>query len=133
MDPFHQGEFADWPLVVIRLRRPPVADSEIGEFQEWFLDLLELAKTGDGEVIKPGKLRLLMQLDGIVAATPLQIVSAASFIGKVQAYLDCIEATALVVTSDRARHILNQIVPLLRSVNATFDNEADAKSWLLPA
>ena len=121
-----------WPFVYVNLARPPVNDAEIDRFQARFCSMLSLAISGSTRVPK-GPLFLMMNLDGIVAATIPQQLRAATFITSVKELAtDGIYATALIVKNETARAILDIILQLqpLQSKHEVFDTKADAETWL---
>jgi hypothetical protein len=133
--PFCSFVLDDWPAVVVSLNRPPTADAEITRFQQDFCGLLSLAVQGDVETgVEPTKLLLTMRLDGIVDASLDQQVRAASFIEEVKPLVlaGSLQATALVVSSERARDILHLILSLapLTSKHAIFSTAEEAAAWL---
>jgi hypothetical protein len=133
--PFCSFVLDDWPTVVVSLNRTPVSDSEITQFQQDFCGLLSLAVQGDLETgVQPAKLSLIMHLDGIVDASFVQQAKAASFIEEVKPLVlaGSLKATALVVTSQRARDVLQLILtlaPLSSQYTITSSGE-EAAAWL---
>lgn len=123
--------YTEWPTVTVALQRPPKDYAEIDAFQERFIAMLGVAKSG-APGVPAARLRILLTLDGIVEATLDQILRAASFVGRVREYVPHIEATALVVSSDLGRGILEQIMAIapLQSRHSVFDAVGPAREWL---
>jgi hypothetical protein len=135
-DEFCSFQLQNWPAVTVTLNRPPRdADAEIPKFQSDFCGLLALAVQGDVEAgIAPTRLFLTMGLDGIVDATLAQQLSAATFIQSVKPLVEAgaLQATALVITSERARSVLQCILTIapLTSRYAIFSTHDEATKWL---
>lgn len=135
-DTTEAGKFVElslaWPMVSFNIRRAPLNDQEIDDFQEAFISVLKLAR-GDSAKVGRNKTFILMNVDGIVKATLSHKLRAGSFISTVREYVsDAIHATAIVVTNAFARGILLFIMAIqpLKSVHKIFSNEADARAWL---
>lgn len=131
-DPFHVVQLGEWPLVLFKLVRAPKSNDEIDNFQTQFQAVLHMAIHGSSAV-KPGKVFVLLNMDGILAATLPQMVRAGSFIREVQPYVaSAIEATALVISSERTRDIMSFVFKLqpLTSRHALFESDASAEAWL---
>ncbi len=130
------GKFAEltlaWPMVYFHIRRAPLCDKEIDDFQETFISVLKLAR-GDSSKVEKSKTFIMMNVDGIVKATLAHKLRAGSFISTIREYVsDAIHATAIVVTNNFARGILMFIMTIqpLKSTHKIFSNEADARAWL---
>ncbi len=130
------GKFVElalaWPMVSFNIRRAPLNDKEIDDFQELFISVLKLAR-GDSAKVERNKTYIMMNVDGIVKATLSHKLRAGSFISTVREYVsDAIHATAIVVTNNFARGILLFIMAIqpLKSPHKIFSNEADARAWL---
>jgi hypothetical protein len=129
---FHVVDARSWPRVTMHLTRAPVHDDEIDAFQRMFTAVLRMARDGT-PVVPPAKVFIRMNLDGLVDATLPHKLRAATFISDVREYVaSSIEATALVVTSEMARAVLEFIIQLqpLTSVHAVFADNATADAWL---
>ncbi len=122
-----------WPLVRVRLQRPPKNDSEIQEFQNRFCGLLQFAAFGVDDK-PPTPIALVMCLDGIVDATFEQKAFAAKFIHSVKPLVlaGALSATALVVSSEGAKAFLDFVLEVapLTSKHAVFSSEEEGLAWL---
>ena len=129
---FDTFDVEHWPLVKISFGRPPLNDAEIDTFQARFCSMLSLARHGSARV-QAVSLLLMMNLDGIVEATFQQQLRAANLISSVREYVkDSISATALVVSNETAKMVLDIIMKLqpLQSKHAVFPNSKEAEAWL---
>lgn len=135
MTSFSEFYFERWPIVCISLVRTPNNDDEIKDFQDKFCGLLHLAVHGDPGVRDPCSLSLVMNLDGLVDASYSQQLQAVSFIQDVKPLVQAgaLKSTALIVTSEGARRILEIILELapLTSKHALFTNEEEGLAWVI--
>lgn len=131
-DHFDVFDYSAWPLVDVRLLRAPADDDEISTFQSRFKAMLQIARDGD-DSIEPGRLFIMLNVDGIAKATPSQLYRARSFIGDVQTMAEAaIEAVALVATNSLVNTVLMLLLAVkpLMSVHQIFTSNEDALQWL---
>ncbi len=128
---FVKTDTSEWPLVHIVIDTPPEALTEMDEFQDQFLAILQLARDGaDG--VPAEKVTIVMNLNGILNSTFEQQMRAAMFIKDVREFVQTsIYCTALIIESPFVRavlQIITQIQPL-KSLNRTFETTTEALAW----
>jgi hypothetical protein len=129
--PFVTIKTGEYPVVEFLIGDPPEDVEDISRFQTKFLALLQLARDG-GAGVPPGKLCILMTLDGLLKCTLEQQLRAASFLSDVKPFVNAsIFCTALVIQQPTARAVLNILTSIspLQSMHRIFESYEDALDW----
>lgn len=126
-------DVSEWPIVKVKV--PGDADaSDIDAFQDIFLDILKATATTGYMGNDPTKIGLVMDLDGISAASTSQIPRAVAFIRAVRPHVEVsISRTALIIRGQVAHFVVSTILKCapLKSENAVFTDESEGKNWVL--
>ncbi len=128
---FVKTDTSEWPVVHIVIDTPPKDLTEMDDFEDQFLAILQLAQDGsDG--VPAEKVSIVMNLNGILNSTFEQQLRAGKFIKTVRDFVETsIYCTALIIESPLVRtilHIITQIQPL-KSLNRSFEKTTDALEW----
>jgi hypothetical protein len=128
---FVKTNLSEWPVVHIVIDTPPKDLTEMDDFQDQFMAILQLARDG-GKDVSAEKVSIVMNLNGILNSTLEQQLRAGKFIASVREFVETsIYCTALIIESPLVRTVLHIITTLqpLKSLNRSFEKTTDALEW----